>query len=142
MLWRVKPLKCVYVSHRHVTWRLAEGSLSPRPFCPGITSPCSERPCFLLEHPPVFQRQGSAGQPRSHGNCPPSSLCFCLLLPGSQGPSCHWMGCGKTALMSRADISICLPVSSEACKLHQDFIYPPCPTPSPVWPLSAWPCDK
>lgn len=52
------PLKCVYVSHRHVTWRLAEGSLSPRPFCPGITSPCSERPCFLLEHPPGLPEAG------------------------------------------------------------------------------------
>lgn len=63
--------------------------------------------------------------PGSYGNCPPHSLCFCLLLPGSQGPSCHWMGCGKTGLMSRADISICLPDSSDACKLHQDFISPP-----------------
>lgn len=63
-------------------------------------------------------------RPGSYGNCPPSSLCFWLPLPGSQGPSCHWMGCGKTALMSRADISICLPDSSDACKLHQDFISP------------------
>lgn len=121
------PLACVYASRRHVTWRLAEGSLSPPPSVQEEPAPAQDGRVFSLCIPLAFQRQGSAGQPRVLWEM---SFKFSLLLSPAAwlpGPSCHWMGCGKTALVSRADISICLPDSSDARKLHQDFISPPPP---------------
>lgn len=118
-------MACVYASHRHVTWRLAEGSLSPPPSVQEEPAPAQDGRVFSLCIPLAFQRQGSAGQPRVLWEM---SFKFSLLLSPAAwlpGPSCHWMGCGKTALVSRADISICLPDSSDARKLHQDFISPP-----------------
>lgn len=62
--------------------------------------------------------------PGSYGNCSQFPLLLSLPCLASGSPLVTGQGCGRTDLVSRADISICLPSSSDACKLHQDFISP------------------